>query len=49
MSLNNVKIGPYTVGNDQKITIIAGPCAMESRDHALEMATVLKEIAEQFK
>tara|TARA_B100000315_G_scaffold259689_1_gene316694 strand:+ start:2022 stop:2882 length:861 start_codon:yes stop_codon:yes gene_type:complete len=43
-----VNIGPYTVGNDRKITIIAGPCAMESHDHALEMATALKEIAEKF-
>jgi len=48
MTINHVKIGPYTVGNDQKITIIAGPCAMESRDHALEMAAALKEIAEKF-
>ena len=26
--------------------LIAGPCAMESRDHALEMAAALKEIAD---
>lgn len=31
-------------GNDKPLSIIAGPCAMESRDHALEMATALKEI-----
>ena len=43
-----VKIGPYSVGNDRKIIILAGPCAMESRAHALEMAIALKEIAEQF-
>ncbi|MBT3916900.1 MAG: 3-deoxy-8-phosphooctulonate synthase [Rhodospirillaceae bacterium] len=48
MTINHVKIGPYTVGNDRKITILAGPCAMESRDHALEMAAALKEIAEKF-
>ncbi|MEO0961950.1 MAG: 3-deoxy-8-phosphooctulonate synthase [Pseudomonadota bacterium] len=31
-------------GNNKPLSIIAGPCAMESRDHALEMATALKEI-----
>lgn len=31
-------------GNNMPLSIIAGPCAMESRDHALEMATALKEI-----
>jgi 2-dehydro-3-deoxyphosphooctonate aldolase (KDO 8-P synthase) len=31
-------------GNDKPLSIIAGPCAMESRDHALEMAAALKEI-----
>ncbi len=30
--------------NNKPLSIIAGPCAMESRDHALEMATALKEI-----
>ena len=46
--MKHVKVGPYTIGNDQKITILAGPCAMESRAHALEMAGALKEIAEKF-
>lgn len=31
-------------GNNKPLSIIAGPCAMESRDHALEMACALKEI-----
>ncbi len=33
------------IGNAEPLTIIAGPCAMESRDHAMEMAHALKEIA----
>lgn len=33
------------VGNDLPMTLIAGPCAMESRAHALECASALKEIA----
>src|SRR3954468_11371481 len=40
-----VQIGSVTVGNNKPLAIIAGPCAMESRDHALEMASALKEIA----
>ena len=39
-----VSIGKTVFGNDKPLSIIAGPCAMESRDHALEMATALKEI-----
>jgi 2-dehydro-3-deoxyphosphooctonate aldolase (KDO 8-P synthase) len=49
MISKTVTVGPYTIGNDQKITIIAGPCAMESRAHAIEMATALKEIADQYE
>jgi 2-dehydro-3-deoxyphosphooctonate aldolase (KDO 8-P synthase) len=48
MISKTVTVGPYTIGNDRKITIIAGPCAMESRAHAIEMATALKEIADQY-
>src|SRR5579864_6702891 len=40
-----VKVGSVEIGNDNKLVIIAGPCALESRAHALEMATALKEIA----
>jgi 2-dehydro-3-deoxyphosphooctonate aldolase (KDO 8-P synthase) len=40
-----VKVGTVEVGNKKPLSIIAGPCALESRDHALEMATALKEVA----
>ena len=36
----------YEIGNDKPMTFLAGPCAMESREHALETAFMLKEIAE---
>lgn len=35
-----------TFGNDLPIAVLAGPCQMESRAHALEMASALKEIAQ---
>ena len=42
-----VKIGSVEVGNKKPLSIIAGPCALESRDHALEMAYALKDIAKR--
>ncbi len=41
----HVRIGSVTVGNDLPLTLLAGPCAMESRDHALETAGTLCEMA----
>lgn len=35
------------IGNAEKLSIIAGPCQMESRQHALETAHALKEMAER--
>jgi 2-dehydro-3-deoxyphosphooctonate aldolase (KDO 8-P synthase) len=42
-----VKVGAVEVGNKKPLSIIAGPCALESRDHALEMASALKEVAQK--
>lgn len=41
----HVRAGNVIFGNDLPIAIVAGPCQMESRAHALEMAAALKEIA----
>jgi 2-dehydro-3-deoxyphosphooctonate aldolase (KDO 8-P synthase) len=35
------------IGNRERLSIIAGPCQMESRQHALETAHALKEMAER--
>jgi 2-dehydro-3-deoxyphosphooctonate aldolase (KDO 8-P synthase) len=40
-----VTAGSVQFGNDLPISIIAGPCQLESRAHALEVASALKEIA----
>ncbi len=40
-----VTAGNVTFANDAPIAVLAGPCQMESRAHALEMASALKEIA----
>ena len=39
-----VTVGRVTFGNDRPIAVFAGPCQMESRAHALEMAGALKAI-----
>jgi 2-dehydro-3-deoxyphosphooctonate aldolase (KDO 8-P synthase) len=39
-----VQIGNVTFANDRRFALIAGPCQMESRDHAFAMAGALKEI-----
>ena len=39
-----VTIGAVRFGNDLPLSLIAGPCALESKAHALEMASALKEI-----
>jgi 2-dehydro-3-deoxyphosphooctonate aldolase (KDO 8-P synthase) len=39
-----VTAGSVTFANDRPIALLAGPCQMESRGHALEMASALKEI-----
>ena len=44
-----VTVGSVKFGNDLPISIIAGPCQLESRAHALEVAGALKEIAGRLK
>ena len=43
----HIKIGENILGNDLPLVIIAGPCQIESKDHALETAQALKEIGDQ--
>jgi 2-dehydro-3-deoxyphosphooctonate aldolase (KDO 8-P synthase) len=40
-----VDVGTVRFGNNLPLALIAGPCQLESRAHALEMAAALKEIA----
>ena len=45
MSKINIFIdGKFEIGNQLPLTLIAGPCVMESRQHALDMAGSLQEI-----
>ncbi len=42
--MKNVQIGGLTVGNDQPLTLIAGPCQLETLDHARMIAETLARI-----
>jgi 2-dehydro-3-deoxyphosphooctonate aldolase (KDO 8-P synthase) len=47
MTPRHVTIGDITLGNDLPLVLIAGPCALESRAHALEMSAALVEITQK--
>src|SRR3954468_12219294 len=44
MQPRHVTIGDLALGNDLPLVLIAGPCALESRAHALEVSAALVEI-----
>jgi 2-dehydro-3-deoxyphosphooctonate aldolase (KDO 8-P synthase) len=44
-----ISVGNVSFGNQLPFSLIAGPCQLESRDHALMMATRLKDICDRLK
>ncbi|MBW8269118.1 3-deoxy-8-phosphooctulonate synthase [Caldovatus aquaticus] len=46
MTVRTVRIGSVAVANDRPLAFLCGPCQIESRAHALEVAAALKEMAE---
>jgi len=44
---HHVKAGQVAFGNDLPLALIAGPCQMESRDHAMEMAAACQELTQK--
>ncbi len=46
LKTQHVAVGDVVFGNDLPFVLIAGPCAMESRAHALEMSAGIKKIAD---
>ncbi|MEP3637698.1 MAG: 3-deoxy-8-phosphooctulonate synthase [Paracoccaceae bacterium] len=41
--MKSVSVADFTVGNDMPLTVIAGPCVLESVDHAQNIAGQMKE------
>ena len=42
-----IKCGKLSISNTGPFTLIAGPCQLESENHALDVATELKKITEK--
>ena len=49
MSSIKVNCGKIEISNDNKICIIAGPCQLETEQHAMDMAGKIKEITKKFR
>jgi 2-dehydro-3-deoxyphosphooctonate aldolase (KDO 8-P synthase) len=47
MQPRHVTVGNIAIGNDLPLVLIAGPCALESRAHAMEMSAALVEITDK--
>ena len=48
MSSITVNCGNIEISNDKKICIIAGPCQLETEQHAMDMAGKISDIAKKF-
>lgn len=46
-SSRNVEIGKFTCGNDRPLTVIAGPCQLETLDHALMIGETMARACEK--
>jgi 2-dehydro-3-deoxyphosphooctonate aldolase (KDO 8-P synthase) len=46
-SPRHVTVGNIAIGNDLPLVLIAGPCALESRAHAMEMSAALVELTDK--
>ncbi|AKS47135.1 2-dehydro-3-deoxyphosphooctonate aldolase (KDO 8-P synthase) [Octadecabacter temperatus] len=46
--MKDVKIGSITASNDRPLTVIAGPCQLESLDHARMIATEMARVCDAY-
>jgi 2-dehydro-3-deoxyphosphooctonate aldolase (KDO 8-P synthase) len=44
---HHISLHNFKIGNDLPFVLIAGPCALESKDHAFDMAGALKEMTQK--
>lgn len=45
--MKTIEIGGVSVGNDEVLTVIAGPCQLESFDQGMEIGAAMKDACEQ--
>ena len=43
-----VKLNGIEISNNKRITLISGPCQLETEQHAMDMAGKIKEISSKF-
>lgn len=48
-TIKQVDIGPVTVGRGAPLVLIAGPCVIESQEHTLKLAELIRSIAAELK
>ena len=48
MNIKKVNCGNIEISNKNKICIIAGPCQLETEQHAMDMAGKIQEITKKF-
>lgn len=46
-TLSTIPVGNFSVGNHLPLTLVAGPCVMESKKHLWTVATSLKKISQE--
>lgn len=44
MEQRTIEIGSFKIGNKLPLALLAGPCQIESRQHAIDMAGAMVEI-----
>ena len=47
MTNHKIKCNKFEIGNDKPFTLIAGPCQLESENHALKISNELKKITSE--
>lgn len=45
--MKNIQVADLSIGNDRPLTLLAGPCQLESADHAQMIAGTLKEACDR--
>ena len=49
MNYHKIKCSDFEIANNKPFTLIAGPCQLESEDHAIKISTELKKITNELK
>lgn len=47
MEQRTIEIGSFKIGNKLPLALLAGPCQIESRQHAIDMAGAMVEITKE--